>query len=141
MHVIYSYTFQINALQKKIYILPSRSMYDLFVIFLPFLIFKHRGNIYSLLFFLVHSFPTFQRSLITETASKFFTDSDVMFNQHKNRIHIDIHTRILILVPSDFHSFTVSICRSFSNKNFVSCLRAAAPYLKNYEKSSFVEFY
>lgn len=63
-----------------------------------------------------------------------------MCNQHENRIHLDIHTRILIVVPSDSHCFTMSICLSFSNKNSIRCLRAAAPCLKNYEKISFVEY-
>lgn len=71
-------------------------------------------------------------------------DPDVRCNEHKNRIHMEIHISILTLVPSDFHWFRVSTCPSFNNTDFVSCLGGAAPYnklsKKIMKKSTFIEF-
>lgn len=130
----------------RIYIIPSRNTYDLFIICLPFALFKHRGNICSLSHFGT-LIPKFSKKISsnTKTASKFFMDPDVRCNAHKNRIHVEIHISILTLVPSDFHWFRVSTCPSFNNTDFVICLGWAAPYnklsKKIMKKSTFIEFY
>ena len=107
------------------------------VFLLPFL---NTGAMFALFHIFGTLIPKFSKKISSnpKIASKFFMDPDVRCNEHKTRIHMEIHISILLLVPSDFHWFRVSTCPSFNNTDFVSCLRAAAPYnklsKKNYEK-------
>lgn len=144
-HNMHIYILDKFTSNEGLYDTQQKYIYDLLIIYLPFPLFN-TGAMFALCHFSGTLIPKFSKKTASnpETASKFFMDPDVKCNQHKTRTHTDIHISILILVPSDFHCFRVSTYPSFNNNNFVSCLRADAPYnklsKKLWKKSTFVEF-